>query len=65
MVNVLIALIVLIASTTILSGCSGVGGGLGRSDNAAMVPSGGGALGKLRPKVDPRYVEMAQQEVLA
>ena len=53
---------VLILATVSLSGCSGAGSGMGH-DSAAMVP--GGALGRLRPKVDPRYVQMAEADIMA
>ncbi len=48
----------------LLTGCSPLGGSLGRVDSKSHTP-GNGVLGQLRPKVDPRYIERARQEEYA
>ena len=52
--------------SVLVTGCSPLGGSLGRVDSKTQTPSGGsGLLCQLRPKVDPRYVEQARQEEYA
>ncbi|MBU6451994.1 MAG: hypothetical protein KGS72_09475 [Cyanobacteria bacterium REEB67] len=58
------SLTIVMFSALLLSGCSSLAGGLGKHDSATSVPTGGGILSQLRPKVDPRFVAKAQQEEL-
>ena|GEM_PF-469011 len=48
----------------LLTGCSPLGGSLGRMDSKSHTPVNS-VLGQLRPKVDPRYIEKARQEEYA